>query len=183
MDAEDTRVATGASMAIRYAEERDLPRLTEIYNHYIRETPITFDLDPYTVEERLPWFQQFSANGRYRLFVAEEGGLVLGYAGSHQFRTRKAYDTTVEVTVYCAPEATGRGIGTLLYGALFEALRGEDLRSVVAGMTLPNDASKALHERFGFTLSGVMHEVGRKFDRYWDVAWYERTLRSAEAQA
>ena len=87
-----------------------------------------------------------------------------------------AYNTTVEVAIYCAGEATGRGLGTMLYKALFEALAEEDVRMAMAGITLPNPASVALHEHFGFTLVGVMHEVGRKFDRYWDVAWYEKRL-------
>ena len=164
---------------MRDAGVDDLPRLTEIYNHYILTTPITFDLEPYTPEERRAWLDQFSTSGRHRLLVADEGGTVVGYAGSHQFRTRAAYDTTVETTVYCAPEATGRGIGSLLYGALFEALAGEDLRVAVAGTTLPNDASVALHERFGFASVGVMHGVGRKFGRYWDVGWYEKRLGEA----
>jgi phosphinothricin acetyltransferase len=168
-----------ATVAVRDARLEDLPRLTEIYNHYILETPITFDLDTYTPEERRPWFDQFSTSGRHRLFVADEDGVVLGYAGSHQFRTKKAYDTTVEVTVYCAPEATGRGIGSALYAALFEAIDGEDVRVAIAGMTVPNGASLALHEKFGFTPAGLMHEVGRKFDRYWDVAWYEKALAQA----
>jgi phosphinothricin acetyltransferase len=163
-------------VTIRLAEERDLARLTEIYNHYVRETPITFDLEPYTVETRRAWLDKFSQRGPHRLVVAEQDGLVLGYAGTTGFRDRRAYDTTVETTIYCAPDATGRGLGTLLYAALFDALRGEDIRSAIAGTTLPNDASIAIHERFGFTLVGVMHEVGRKFDRYWDVAWYEKAL-------
>ncbi len=163
-------------VTVRQAEERDLASLTEIYNHYIRETPITFDLEPYTVETRRPWFDKFSQRGPHRLFVAEQDGLVLGYAGTTGFRDRRAYDTTVETTIYCAPDATGRGLGTLLYTALFDALRGEGIRSAIAGTTLPNDASTAIHERFGFTLVGVMHEVGRKFDRYWDVAWYEKKM-------
>lgn len=161
---------------VRYAREGDLPRLTEIYNHYVISTAITFDLHPYTPEERRPWLAQFSTSGRHRLLVAEEGGRVVGYAGSHQFRSKAAYDTTVETTVYCAPEATGRGIGSLLYGALFEALRDEDLRLAIAGITVPNDASIVLHERFGFTSAGLMHQVGRKLGRYWDVAWYEKLL-------
>ena len=168
---------TGAQpVVIRHAEERDLARLTEIYNYYILNTPITFDLDVFTIEEREGWLAKFSVSGPHQLLVAEEGGIVLGYAGTTAFRDRRAYDTTVETTIYCAPEATGRGIGTLLYRALFEALAGEDLRLAIAGMTLPNDASNALHERFGFSLTGVMHEVGRKFDRYWDVAWYEKRV-------
>jgi phosphinothricin acetyltransferase len=177
MQAEEARATSGSSAAaVRYAEERDLARLTEIYNHYVLTTPITFDLEPFTVEQRRGWLARFARTGPHRLLVAEQGGVVLGYVGSHEFRTRKAYDTTVETTVYCAPDATGRGIGTLLYRALFDALAGEDLRMAVAGMTLPNDASAALHERFGFTLAGVMHEVGRKFGRYWNVAWYEKAL-------
>ena len=101
---------------------------------------------------------------------------MLGYAGTTGFRDKRAYDTTVETTIYCAPESIRRGIGSQLYATLFDALRGEDIRLAVGGITVPNDASIALHERFGFTLAGVMHEVGRKFDRYWDVAWYERRL-------
>jgi phosphinothricin acetyltransferase len=175
---ESFRPTTGttADVTVRYASEGDLPRLTEIYNHYILNTPITFDIEPYTVEQRRAWLAQFAERGPHRLFVAEQDGVVLGYAGSHKFRDRKAYDTTVEVTVYCAPEATGQGLGTLLYSALFEAVCDEDLHLAVAGTTLPNDASTALHERFGFTLVGVMHDVGRKFDRYWNVGWYEKVL-------
>jgi phosphinothricin acetyltransferase len=163
-------------VSVRYARDADFARLTEIYNHYVLTTPITFDLEPFSVEQRREWLATFAQTGRHRLFVAEQDGAVIGYAGSHQFRTRRAYDTTIETTIYCAPEATGRGIGTLLYSALFEALRGEDLRLAIAGMTLPNDASVALHQRFDFVPAGLMHEVGRKFDRYWDVAWYEKLL-------
>ena len=171
-----TTAQSTVPVAVRPARDDDVPRMTEIYNHYVLTTAITFDLEPFTVEERRSWFQQFATAGARRLLVAEQAGVVLGYAGSHQFRTRRAYDTTIETTIYCAPEATGRGIGTLLYRALFEALEGEDLRVAIAGTTLPNDASVALHERFGFALVGVMHEVGRKFGRYWDVAFYEKRL-------
>jgi len=162
------------ALSIRPAGEHDLPRLTEIYNHYILHTPITFDIEPYTVRTRRPWFAQFAPAGRHRLLVAQLDGAVVGYAGSHQFRTKAAYDTSVETTVYCAPEATARGVGSALYSALFDLLQHEDIRACVAGITLPNEASVALHARFGFTLAGVMHDVGRKFDRYWDVGWYER---------
>lgn len=168
---------TTAAM-VRPGRLEDLPRLTEIYNHYVIHTPITFDLDPFTVEERRSWFDQFAESGPHRLFVAESDGIVLGFAGSHQFRTKRAYDTTVETTVYLAPEATGRGIGTLLYQALFEVLAGEDLRLAVAAITIPNEASIRLHKRFGFRQAGVLHAVGRKFDAYWDVSWHEKDLPS-----
>jgi phosphinothricin acetyltransferase len=164
------------SLAIRAASIEDLPRVTEIYNHYIVHTAITFDLVPYTVEQRGEWFAQFSDSGRHRLLVAERDGDVIGYAASHQFRTKAAYDTTVETTIYLAPTATGNGAGAALYTALFEALRDEDIHTVIAGITLPNEASEALHARFGFERAGLMHAVGRKFDRYWDVLWLERKL-------
>jgi phosphinothricin acetyltransferase len=168
-----------SDLVIRPAREDDLPRLTEIYNHYVVQTPITFDLDPYTVEQRRAWFAQFGASGRHRLLVAECDGVVAGYACSHQFRTKAAYDTTVESSVYCAPESTGVGIGSALYTALFDTLHGEDIRMVIAGITLPNEASVALHARFAFVTAGVMHAVGYKFGRYWDVGWYERELSAA----
>jgi phosphinothricin acetyltransferase len=166
-----------AAISIRPAAAGDLPRLTEIYNYYVINTPVTFDIEPYTVERRTVWFKQFAATGRYRLFVAEQNGSVLGYAGTTRFRPKAAYDTTVETTVYCAPEAVGKGIGTQLYRVLFDAVRGEDIRMIVAGYTLPNRASAALHERFEFKRVGVFAENGRKFGRYWDVAWNERPAR------
>ncbi|MEU6230036.1 N-acetyltransferase family protein, partial [Streptomyces sp. NPDC047042] len=95
---------------------------------------------------------------------------------SGPFRAKPAYGTTVEVTVYLAPDAGGRGIGTLLYKALFEALAGEDVHRALAGIVTPNEASVRLHERFGFRYVGTYREVGRKFGRYWDVAWYEKDL-------
>jgi phosphinothricin acetyltransferase len=161
---------------VRMATVDDLEQIVVIYNHYVVHTPITFDLAPVTVNDRRSWFEQFSTTGRHRLFVAVDRGNVVGYAGSHQFRTKAAYDTTVETTVYCAPGAVGNGIGSSLYLALFEAIAGKDIHSFLAAITLPNEASVAIHRRFGFTLAGVTHAVGRKFDRYWDVGWYERIL-------
>ena len=162
------------SVTIRPARIEDLPRLTEIYNHYVVNTPTTFDLEPFSVEQRTSWFERYGTSGRYRLLVAEETGTVIGYTSSSPFHARHAYDTTVETTILCAPEAVGRGLGRRLYAALFDGLLGEDVHLVVALITLPNDASCSLHERFGYTREGVLREVGRKFDRYWDVAWYAR---------
>lgn len=166
-----------SNLTVRPAQAADIPRLTEIYNHYVVNSPITFDLEPYTVERRMQWFSQFGATGRHRLLVVEEDGLVLGYAGTTGFRPKAAYDTTVETTIYCSPDNTRKGLGSMLYSALFETIADEDIRRIVAGFTLPNPASQALHERFGFKLIGIFHEVGRKFGRYHDVAWNERPLR------
>src|SRR5690349_16414366 len=126
------------ALNIRPAVRDDIPRLTEIYNHYVVHTPITFDLSPYTAERRTAWFEQFAPTGRYRLVTAEENGLVIGYAGTTRFRPKPAYDTTVETTIYCSPEALGKSVGRKLYGALFETLASEDINRIVAGYTLPN---------------------------------------------
>jgi phosphinothricin acetyltransferase len=104
-------------------------------------------------------------------------GECLGYASSSRWRPKPAYDTTVEVSVYCRPDAIRRGCGTALYRALFGALEREDVRTIVAGVSLPNPASVSFHEKLGFRSVGVFHAVGRKFDRFWDVAWFERPLR------
>ncbi|HEY0703622.1 MAG TPA: GNAT family N-acetyltransferase [Candidatus Acidoferrales bacterium] len=165
-----------STIGIRPAVASDLPRLTEIYNYYVVNTPVTFDLEPYRVEDRAAWFAQFKDSGRHRLLVAKEDGVILGYAGTTAWRAKAAYAPTVETTIYCAPESTGKGIGARLYAALFEALADEDVHAIVAGFTMPNAASAALHERFGFRHVGVFQEVGRKFGKYWDVSWNERPL-------
>jgi phosphinothricin acetyltransferase len=165
------------AIRIRPALLSDLPRLTEIYNHYVIHTPITFDLVPHTVEGRVAWFEQFASSGRHRLLVAEENAIVVGYAGTMKFRNKAAYETSVETTVYCSHDALGRGIGSRLYAALFEALADEDIHRIVAGYTLPNSATLALHERYGFKPVAVFSEVGRKFGRYRDVGFSERPLQ------
>ena len=160
---------------IRLINPADYPELVSIYNYYIENTPITFDLVPYTIESRTPWFEQFEPNSRYACFVAVEEGRVLGYANSSRFRPKAAYGTSVESSVYLHPDATGRGLGHRLYETLFDYLaQRQDVHKIYAGVTLPNDASTALHERVGFERCGLFKEVGYKFDQFWDVQWYEK---------
>ncbi|OUC96614.1 GNAT family N-acetyltransferase [Streptomyces swartbergensis] len=163
---------------VRPGVEDDLEALTALYNHYVRETAITFDTAIFTPEERRAWLLSHPEDGPYRLMVAAapDSQRILGYATSSPFRAKPAYATSVETTVYVDPHAGRRGIGTLLYKALFEALSGEDLHRAYAGIAQPNEASARLHERFGFRYVGTYREVGRKFGRYWDVAWYEKPL-------
>src|SRR5271166_6767590 len=168
-----------ADVKIRPAVRDDLPRLTEIYNYYIVNTAITFDLEPFAVEDRRRWFDEHAGTRRHRMFVAEDAGRVAGYAYAGSFHDRAAYDTSVATSIYCAHDAKGRGIGTMLYRALFDALKNEDINRLFAGITIPNEASIALHRKFGFTEVGVFSQCGRKFDRYWDVVWMERPLRLA----
>ncbi|MFD7440944.1 GNAT family N-acetyltransferase [Streptomyces sp. NPDC059909] len=163
---------------VRAGSEADLPALTELYNHYVRDTAITFDTTVFTPEQRRQWLHSHPEDGPHRLLVARDvrSDRILGYTTSSAFRPKPAYATSVEVSVYLAPDAAGRGIGTLLYGALFAALADEDLHRAYAGIALPNEASVRLHERFGFRHVGTYAEVGRKFGRHWDVAWYEKPL-------
>jgi phosphinothricin acetyltransferase len=153
-----------------------VPRLTEIYNHYVLHTAASFEVEPWTVEARREWFGHYATTGPYRLLVAERDGVVLGFATSSILRDRAAYSRSVETSVYCHPSATGRGLGTALYTALFAVLAGEDLHRAFAGVALPNDASESLHRRLGFREVGTWTHVGRKFGQWWDVRWYERPL-------
>ncbi|MFJ9059794.1 MULTISPECIES: GNAT family N-acetyltransferase [unclassified Streptomyces] len=172
---------------VRPGVEADLEALTDIYNHYVRETALTFDTVAFTPDQRLPWLHSHPEDGPHRLLVAleprtrDDAPHVLGYATSSPYRPKPAYGTSVEVSVYCAPGATGRGIGTLLYKALFEALAGEDIHRAYAAIAQPNEPSARLHDAFGFRHVGTYTEVGRKFDRYWDVSWYEKPLLSRTA--
>jgi phosphinothricin acetyltransferase len=175
-EASPSQAIDAARIRVRYGEPGDAAALNDLYDHYIQHTPITFDLEPWSLEQRLAWLSEFKRDGPHRLIVAEHEGTLLGYASSHRFREKAAYSTTVETSIYCRHDVTGKGVGSLLYGALFEALKGESLHLAVAGVTLPNDASVAIHRRFGFEPVGVYHAVGRKFGRYWDVAWFEKPL-------
>jgi phosphinothricin acetyltransferase len=174
-----TESRTGMSLpVIRPATLDDLAVLTDIYNYYVVNTTVTFDLRPFAPEERRGWFDEHAAAGRHRLIVAvASDATVVGYATTSRWRPKAAYDTTVESSVYLHPAAVGRGVGTALYLALFGAISAEDVHRIVAGVSLPNPASIKLHERLGFRPVGVFAAVGRKFNRYCDVAWFERPLR------
>ena len=163
-------------MKVRPAAEADLGGLNDVYNGYVTTAHYTFDVEPTTLESRREWFGHYAASGRYRVLVAVDGDQVVGYASSSRYRVKPAYETSIETSIYLTPETTGKGVGTKLYAELFDALRGEDVHRAYAGISLPNPASIALHEKFGFKRAGHYSEQGRKFGRYWDVAWYEKAL-------
>jgi phosphinothricin acetyltransferase len=163
-------------MEIQEGRAADLEQVNEIYNHYVRTSPATFDIEPISMERRREWFSHYSTTGPYRLIVADAGGVIAGFATSSRFMERKAYETSVSTSLYCAPDQTGQGVGSALYRALFDAISSEDLHRAYAGIAQPNPASVALHQSFGFKQVALFTEQGRKFDRYWDVAWYEKAL-------
>ncbi len=160
----------------RAGEIDDLPALTEIYNYYVVNTPTTFDLEPYSVAQRQNWFDHYHESGPYRLIVMLDGSKTIGYASSSQFRSKAAYDTSVETTIYLAPEWTGLGLGAKLYQMLLNELASEPVHRCYGGIALPNEASVTMHKELGYTLVGTFREVGFKFGKYWDVQWYEKTM-------
>jgi phosphinothricin acetyltransferase len=93
-----------------------------------------------------------------------------------KFKEKEAYETTIETSIYCAPEKNGQGIGRKLYETLFDALKNEDIHRAFGGVTLPNEASVRLHQRIGFRHIGTYDQIGRKFGEYWDVGLFERSM-------
>jgi phosphinothricin acetyltransferase len=161
---------------IRRVQASDLRALLDIYNHYVLHTHITFDIEPRTIEQRREWFSHFGPSGRLQCFVAARGHEPIGWASSQPFKDRAAYDTSVETSVYLAPGEAGRGLGGKLYGTLLDTLVGEGVHRAFGGIALPNEASAHLHVALGFEYVGKFGEVGRKFGRFWDVAWYQKSL-------
>ena len=168
---------TGASHAlhIRQAIPRDHQSILDIYNHYVVHSHVTFDVEPLALSDRSRWFALFAPSGRHRMFVADAGTIV-GYACSTPFRPKEAYATSVETTVYVDPAHTGKGIGHRVYASLLRALEGEDAHRAYAVIALPNPGSVRLHEQLGFCRAAVLDQAGRKFGKYWNVSWYERSL-------
>lgn len=167
------------TLQIRPAKADDLPRIVAIYNHYVLHTHVTFDTEEVAVLQRLEWFDAFSSFGSHRLMVAQSDEQVVGYASSSRFKVRQAYDTSVETTIYMDPDAVGNGIGTRLYGSLLDAVKAEpSVHRAYGVIAIPNEGSVALHEHFGFECVGTCHEVGFKFDKYWNVSWFEKDVSS-----
>jgi phosphinothricin acetyltransferase len=152
-------------------------RSTKIHGHYARTTAISFDLDRWRDEDRREWLAHHPTRGPHRCVVAvDEDDTVAGWASTSVFNIKVCYAPSVECSVFVRDDCGRRGVGTAMYGALFDLVAAEGLHRMYAGITLPNDASVALHERFGFTQIAVLSEVGRKFDRWHDVAWFERRV-------
>ena len=158
---------------VRLASRGDLPELASIYNHYVTSSHATFDTEPVTVESRAGWFDRFADIGPHRLLVAAEGDRVLGCASSAPYREHPAFARTVEVGIYLHPDLHSRGIGSALYRPLLDNLRSEKIHVALAGIALPNDASVALHRKFGFTEVGVFEEYAVKNGTYISSVWMQ----------
>ena len=159
---------------VRDATEVDLADVAAIYDEQVRTGISTFDLEP---PGRGYWEHRLASTepGDHFLVVEHDGGVV-GYAYSSSYRPRPGYRLTRETSVYLAPDARGRGLGRLLYDALVPRLRADGMHVALALIALPNPPSVALHLACGFEHLGTMQEVGRKFDRWLDTAWYQLLL-------
>jgi len=159
---------------IRPATRVDLPAILEIYNYAVRELNASFDTVEKTLAEREVWF---AAHGeRYPVFVAVAKEQVVGWASLSPYSDRPAYGRTVENSVYVHHEHWGRGIGGMLMAALMAVVVTQGFHVVIARIAGGNEASIRLHQRFGFTEVGVMHEAGWKFERWHDVVIMERVI-------
>lgn len=160
---------------IRSPRDEDFAALAAITNHYIASTAIHFGYDPVSGETLR---EQCLAGARFPWLVVEEGGVVVGYAKAGVWRERAAYQWTTEVGLYLEAGMRGRGLGTALYTELLAELARRDFRSAIAGITLPNDTSIALHRRLGFVSVGTVREAGYKHGRWHDIElWQKRFSR------
>lgn len=158
---------------IREARASDSEAVAAIYNHYILKTPVTFETEALAPAEMLARMEKFSRNTPF--LVYEEAGKIAGYAYASTFRERKAYEHTLETTIYLDPGECGKGIGKKLYARLIENVS-KNFHVIVGVIALPNAASVALHEGLGFVKAGHLHEVGRKFGQWIDVGYWEKRI-------
>jgi L-amino acid N-acyltransferase YncA len=168
----------GGELTVRDADPaRDGAACAEIYAPHVEGSVVSF-------EERAPGPVEFAERiervaATHVWLVGESGGEVVGYAYATRFNERPAYRWSASVSVYVAERARGRGVGRALYAALFERLRERGFRMACAGITLPNEASVALHEGLGFEPVGVNREIGWKDGAWRDVGWWQLELAPA----
>jgi len=162
-------------MNLRPATALDAAPICTIYNPYVANTSISFEEDPVSEQEMAKRIADVGAAGLPWL-VLEADGRIAGYAYATRWRVRPAYRTSVESSIYLDPAFAGRGLGRLLYGALLDELRQREVHMVIGGIALPNANSIALHEKLGFRKVAHFSEVGMKFGRWTDVAYWELKL-------
>ena len=161
-------------MQIRQASFLDLPDITEIYNEAIATTVATFDTEPKSLEDRKKWLL---AHDEYQpVLVAEMDNRVVGWASLSRWSERKAYDQTLELSVYILSSYRGKGIGKKLMESLLEMTPGLNVHVILSRIAGGNEASLHLHEALGFEKIGIMKEVGKKFERWIDVHLYQKVF-------
>ena len=150
-------------MLVRLAELRDLPELLDIYNYEVLNGYATFDSVPHTYEQRKVWFDEHNKDHHPLIVAVDDKGKIAGYSSLSGYRPKDSYKPSVELSVYVSPNHRRMGVATLLMEKILEMAREDDvIHTVVSVITIGNDASIRLHEKFGFTYCGTIREVGIK---------------------
>ncbi|MDR0835540.1 MAG: GNAT family N-acetyltransferase [Tannerella sp.] len=156
---------------IRKATVDDAAMIAKIYNYYVENTTITFELEPVATHEMRGRIADISAN--YPYIVYEEDGKIVGYCYANLWKKKRAYHSTVESTVYIESSYQQKGIGKKLMTRLIEELKNMQTHAIIACITIPNEKSVSLHEKLGFKQVSEFKEVGYKFDKWLDVGDWE----------
>ena len=159
---------------IRNVSVNDAVQICDIYNYYVKNTIITFEETPVPVHEMRSRIEQITK--KLPWIVYQEKNQIVGYAYASEWKSRCAYKYSVETTVYLKYGMEGNGIGSILYDELLDLLRKKNYHAALGGISLPNDVSVALHEKFGFQKIAQFKEVGYKFDKWIDVGYWELIL-------
>ena len=163
------------NLPIRNATAADAEAIATIYNHYVEKTVVTFEEEPVSAAEMQRRMDDVASSSLPWL-VGELEGRVVGYAYATKWKARSAYRFSVETTVYLAEGLGKQGLGSRLYEELFRRLKGQGIHAAIGGIALPNYASVALHEKFGMRKVAHFEQVGFKFGKWVDVAYWERIL-------
>jgi len=161
---------------IREVTDQDASAITHIYNHYIINHTATFELEEVTSSIMLQRIKAVKQNKLPWLVLENENAEVIGYAYASKWKERLAYKNSVEITIYLDHHLTQKGLGTSLYHAIFTLLKQRNIHAVMAGISLPNNASVALHEKFGMEKVAHFSEVGQKFNQWIDVGYWQKLI-------
>jgi len=164
-----------SDLIIRDYRPEDIPAVTRIYGHYVRDTVITFETEEPDEAEMRNRFETIKAKG-HPLLIAEHDGKVIGYAYASTYRAREAYRFTCEDSIYLSPDAVGQGIGSKLLARLIEESRKAGLKQMLAVITAERENSIRLHAKQGFRMIGRYEALGYKFDRWLDIVHMQRAL-------
>ena len=159
---------------MRPATVDDLRDITRIYDEYIVDSHVSFDVEPWSDARRRRWWDEHQGHARLVVLVATIDDRVSGVAYSSWYRPKAGYERSVETSIALDPTCTGRGLGSVLYDALLTRLAAARTHRAYAVVALPNDASVALHHRMGFVDVGIEDECGFKLGRYWSTLTLEK---------
>ena len=159
---------------IRMAAIDDLTAINDIYNYYVANSTCTYQTNPETMEERYTWFNEHDK--KYPIILAENNGIVIGWASISRFKKREAYTPTVENSIYVRHDKLFKGIGAMLLKEIIKIAKEIGYHSLIAGISADQEVSIILHEKHGFTKVAHLKEVGHKFNKWLDVVYYQLFL-------